>query len=111
MVQALVQLHHAEGYLFDASQARLRCLPHTIHLSALQLLKGVGVFRRSRQKANSYQNSVTAPIDRSFDEDVGDDADEDEMPELEPLADTNEDELSISVGKVDIESDSDESTY
>jgi len=27
----------AEGFEFDAQESRLRCMPHTVHLSALEV--------------------------------------------------------------------------
>jgi hypothetical protein len=37
LIAALERLHHNEGLPFNATQARLRCMPHTIHLSALKV--------------------------------------------------------------------------
>jgi hypothetical protein len=53
---------------------------------------------------------VTAPLGREFDDDNADgvDDDDDSVPELEPISDTD-DELSKAVGKVYFNSDSDES--
>jgi hypothetical protein len=76
-------------------------------------LEGVGVFKRlgrSRRGRDSYQVTVTAPLDREFDDNIADgmDDDDDKMPGLEPVSDTD-DELSKAVGKVAFDSDSDES--
>jgi hypothetical protein len=37
MMRTLEQFHRAEGYEFDAEQSRLRCLPHTVHLAAIEV--------------------------------------------------------------------------
>jgi hypothetical protein len=82
-------------------------------LTDLQLLEGIGVFKnlRGRRSVDSYQASVTAPLDRAFDEEIGgDDDDDDGMPTLDPVSDYD-DELSKAVGKVDFDSDSDNSLY
>ena len=36
MAEALEILHQAAGLEFDAQEARLRCMPHTVHLAALE---------------------------------------------------------------------------
>jgi hypothetical protein len=37
MVEELERLHKAEGLQFNSLWARLRCMPHTVHLSALEV--------------------------------------------------------------------------
>ena len=44
MMDHLERLHEEDGYEFDTTEARLRCMPHTVHLSALE----VSVSGRSR---------------------------------------------------------------
>ncbi|KAI0280551.1 hypothetical protein BC826DRAFT_975242 [Russula brevipes] len=34
------------GIRFSAQEARMRCMPHTIHLAAIKLLEGIGAIRR-----------------------------------------------------------------
>lgn len=50
----------------------------------MQLLEGLGVFKSDKKKQDEpYQDSVSAPVDRSFDDDaVGLDDDESEEPEI-----------------------------
>lgn len=36
MVDALARLSIEQGYVFDADEGRLRCMPHTVHLAALE---------------------------------------------------------------------------
>jgi hypothetical protein len=78
------------GVPFNASWARLRCMPHTIHLAAikvcfstmsmsmahsvpvLKLLEGIGAVSRAEGKkaasrAGNYQDTATASLDRSLD--------------------------------------------
>ncbi|KAJ7173030.1 hypothetical protein C8R43DRAFT_823676, partial [Mycena crocata] len=56
---------------FDAKAARIRCLPHTVHLAALKLLEGIGALPKAdptkRGADSTYQDSVTAPVDRQHD--------------------------------------------
>jgi len=37
MMECLERLHAGDGFEFDAAEARLRCIPHTVHLSALEV--------------------------------------------------------------------------
>ncbi|KAI5886567.1 uncharacterized protein SCHCODRAFT_02479852, partial [Schizophyllum commune H4-8] len=83
LVEEIERLCMLDGIRFSATQARLRCMPHTIHLSAikagtassyklrrliiLQLLEAIGAITRSEaDKASSrtvnYQDSVTSPL-------------------------------------------------
>jgi|SRR6267154_2544120 len=59
----------AEGIEFSHKKARICCLPHIMHLSVMQLLKGIGAIKPdSRCRESAYQDSVTAPIDREHDD-------------------------------------------
>lgn len=55
-----------------------------------QLLEGIGAVKKSRKKAtHAYQDSVTAPVDRSFDDAEGvdeDDEDDGEEDTINPRA-------------------------
>jgi hypothetical protein len=42
------------------------------------LLEGIGVLKRDKKSNENYQDSVTAPVDRSFDDDAIGQEDEDE---------------------------------
>ena len=37
MMEHLERLHAKDGFEFHAAEARLRCVPHTIHLAALEV--------------------------------------------------------------------------
>jgi hypothetical protein len=37
LLEALGHLHHKDGLSFNTTHSRLRCMPHTIHLSALEV--------------------------------------------------------------------------
>ncbi len=37
LMEALEAHHRAEGFIFNANHARLRCIPHTVHLAALKV--------------------------------------------------------------------------
>ncbi|KAJ6610130.1 hypothetical protein B0H10DRAFT_2293677, partial [Mycena sp. CBHHK59/15] len=70
---------------FIATEARIRCLPHTTHLAALKLLEGIGAIPKAdpkqRDAEGAYQDSVTAPIGREHDDEaaIGEDDGEDQM--------------------------------
>lgn len=36
MMDELERISNLKGYEFDANEARLRCMPHTVHLAALE---------------------------------------------------------------------------
>jgi hypothetical protein len=36
MMDALERLNETHGFDFDAQESRLRCMPHTIHLAAME---------------------------------------------------------------------------
>ena len=37
MTEHLERLHEEDGYEFNATETHIRCMPHTIHLSALEV--------------------------------------------------------------------------
>ncbi|KAI0302923.1 hypothetical protein BC826DRAFT_881232, partial [Russula brevipes] len=73
MVESIKERAALEGIKLDAAWARLRCMPHTIHLAAIKLLEAIGAVSKSdSQKATSrngnYQDSATAPLNRAHDD-------------------------------------------
>ncbi|KAL6303460.1 hypothetical protein BKA93DRAFT_698480, partial [Sparassis latifolia] len=72
MVEALERCFKAENIPFHASHARMRCVPHTIHLAALELLQAIGGFsstnnhEQSRGKyqatPDNYQEALQEPL-------------------------------------------------
>ncbi|KAF8145485.1 hypothetical protein K438DRAFT_1517231, partial [Mycena galopus ATCC 62051] len=63
LVAAIQRKCIANGIKFSASDSRLRCMPHTVHLAVLQLLEAVGAVEKSEKKKKtdvSYQENVTA---------------------------------------------------
>jgi hypothetical protein len=79
LVEALARYCTKEGIRFNAVEARLRCMPHTVHLSALKLLEGIGAYPKSNGRYNgNYQDSVTAPLSREHDDDAAMCEDEEE---------------------------------
>ncbi|KAM5546301.1 hypothetical protein V8D89_000427 [Ganoderma adspersum] len=76
LIAEIESLCHEHGIRFSAKQAQMHCVPHTIHLSALELLSALGVISKADQKAASsgsrcnYQESVTAPVDREHDNEL-----------------------------------------
>lgn len=109
MMETLETMLTRDGIEFSAEEARVRCMPHTVHLSAMevshcqlhltsvefipiQLLKAIGTFKDNKKKHSNgaYQDSVTAPIGREHDDDAinrddENDEDEDEDPDPEVM--------------------------
>ena len=99
-MEELERLHKAEGLEFNSLWACLRCMPHTVHLSALevhyfipyftiralivilscvQMLKAIGVIKESKKGAEKpYQDSVMAPLDREDERDIDEKEDDGE---------------------------------
>ncbi|KAL0945054.1 hypothetical protein HGRIS_014955 [Hohenbuehelia grisea] len=55
------------GIPFSARDARLRCMPHTIHLAAIRLLEGIRALStkqgdRATSRSGVYQESVNTPM-------------------------------------------------
>ncbi|KAJ7726133.1 hypothetical protein B0H16DRAFT_1429636, partial [Mycena metata] len=66
------------GIRFSVSDGRMRCMPHTIHLSALKLLEVIGALTKEEKRASkaksstsAYQDSATESLERTADEDAG----------------------------------------
>ncbi|KAG1811293.1 uncharacterized protein BJ212DRAFT_1278277, partial [Suillus subaureus] len=72
MCEALQELCQNEGVTFNAHWGRLQCMLHTTHLSALVLLEGIGAIKASSmtKNHNAYQDCVTAPLSREYDNNV-----------------------------------------
>ncbi|KAG1718428.1 hypothetical protein EDB19DRAFT_1984241, partial [Suillus lakei] len=66
LLQTLGEKCADEGIDFSDKHSRIRCLPHIVHLAAMQLLECIGAI--NKQVAMSYQESVTAPLDREHDD-------------------------------------------
>ncbi|KAJ7730736.1 hypothetical protein B0H16DRAFT_1329813, partial [Mycena metata] len=82
LVEAFERRCKEKNFTFSASHARMRCMPHTIHLSALKLLEAIGVLTKEEKDAaktntrgNCYQESATASPRRAADEEAGDTSD------------------------------------
>jgi len=58
------------GNYENLEESRLSCMLHTVHLAALELLESIGAVKHDK-KNDTYQDSVTAPVDRSFDDGAG----------------------------------------
>ncbi|TEB20234.1 hypothetical protein FA13DRAFT_1575090, partial [Coprinellus micaceus] len=58
LVQSLEVRFTAAGIPFSATNARMRCIPHIIHLAALQLLEGIGAISAT-EKRQVYQDIVS----------------------------------------------------
>ncbi|KAF8480752.1 hypothetical protein DFH94DRAFT_691835 [Russula ochroleuca] len=56
---------------FRPSDVQMHCMAHTVHLAALELLKGIGVVKDDKKE--TYQDNVTAPLDREYDDNTGSD--------------------------------------
>ncbi|THV03567.1 hypothetical protein K435DRAFT_577435, partial [Dendrothele bispora CBS 962.96] len=58
------------GIPFSAKDARLRCVPHTIHLAALKLLEAIGAVNKGSESQDTYQDSATARVECEFDDEA-----------------------------------------
>ncbi|PCH39151.1 hypothetical protein WOLCODRAFT_110592, partial [Wolfiporia cocos MD-104 SS10] len=83
MMGALEERFSREGIPFHAIEARMRCMPHTIHLSAIELLVAIGAFphasatsgslvasgawRNYQATPDNYQESVLEPLSTAAD--------------------------------------------
>ncbi|KAJ8515596.1 hypothetical protein ONZ45_g6994 [Pleurotus djamor] len=102
LMTTLEALHRGAGFDFPAKDARLRCIPHTIHLAALCLLEGIGALSPSDQvraagQEGGYQSVVTADDeddDALFLGEDGDDLDDSEA--TAPKDDLAEISLSVA---------------
>lgn len=116
MCEELQKLCEQEDISFNAQWARLRCLPHTTHLSALvvqislifcsclicfqfKLLEGIDAIKASKTMKNhdAYQDCVTAPLTREHDNDV---AGQEDQPEDESEPGENLHQVLSAVEKV-----------
>ena len=73
------------------------------YLAPYQLLEGIGAVKKSKKKDTlaAYQDSVTAPVDRRFDDDAeGVDIDEEEDEPEEQGGDNNETHHARALGQV-----------
>lgn len=71
MMSELEDLFFNQGIIFKAAHARGRCLPHIVHLAAIELLLGIGGLSESDLKdgdQRNYQDSATLSISREADE-------------------------------------------
>ena len=73
MVELQVRLAE-KGIAFSAKDARMRCLPHVIHLAALELLNAIDgtTTRQEAQRSegpDGYQEIITEPIELVLDDD------------------------------------------
>ncbi|KZW00765.1 hypothetical protein EXIGLDRAFT_794508 [Exidia glandulosa HHB12029] len=74
MMASLKRKHRAMSIPFDARMARLRCMPHTIHLAAEKMLQGIGAFKKQQGRTTNYQDDVI-PLSAAAD-DLAEAADE-----------------------------------
>ncbi|KAF8234451.1 hypothetical protein L208DRAFT_1013920, partial [Tricholoma matsutake] len=73
------------GYHFSAMDSCMCCMPHTVHLAAIKLLKGIGAIskadsKKAKSHSGNYQGNAIAPVDHEFDNEAvqqEDEADED----------------------------------
>ncbi|KAJ6528538.1 hypothetical protein B0H19DRAFT_942319, partial [Mycena capillaripes] len=79
----------SSGIPFSEENGRMRCMPHIIHLAALQLLKKVGAlsdddFVKACTSLSAYQDSATESTDRTRDSSLVDQLDEDTDEPVNP---------------------------
>ncbi|KAJ7321010.1 hypothetical protein DFH08DRAFT_671327, partial [Mycena albidolilacea] len=67
MVEAFERRCHEKDIPFLCRDARMRCMPHTIHLSALKLLEAIGMLtkeetKKSKSRDTVYQDAATESL-------------------------------------------------
>ena len=75
MVEGIARRAAEAGIPFSASWARMRCMPHTIHLAAIKLLEAIGALTKSEadkatSRSGNYQDSLSTPLSRTHDNDA-----------------------------------------
>jgi hypothetical protein len=111
------------GVPFNASWARLRCMPHTIHLAAikvwflttlhmsayvflnLELLEAIGAIssaegKKAASRAGNYQDATTASLDRDLDHDATTQDDVEGDPASHAIVPNQSESILSSVAKV-----------
>jgi hypothetical protein len=69
MLMALLEKCCNEQHVpFSATNARMQCLPHTVHLAVIKLLEGIRAMSKAEGKKASvcsinYQDNITTPLD------------------------------------------------
>ncbi|CAK5270384.1 unnamed protein product [Mycena citricolor] len=90
MMDALEAKCRAQNIVFSAEHARLRCMPHTVHLAALKLLEAIGAVekdsRKSKKAATTRRENYQEDVVRA-----AADADEDDDNEEAVMQDADED--------------------
>jgi|ERR1700678_1101013 hypothetical protein len=108
-----------EGIPFNATWARLRCMPHTIHLAAIkvcakiffmcqilrgqQLLEAIGAVsltesKKAMARSGNYQECVTAPLSEAANDFAVLQHEDDEDADIDDFG--NFDRVLVSVDKV-----------
>jgi hypothetical protein len=89
LLESLEERCNEEGIDFSHTKAWIRCLPHIIHLAAMQLLEGIGAIKSGAGCHGVYQESVTAPVDCDHDDNfaalLNDTDDEDHFETLQEV--------------------------
>ncbi|KAG1777342.1 hypothetical protein EV702DRAFT_970071, partial [Suillus placidus] len=99
MCEELQKLCEQEDISFNARRARLRCLPHTTHLSASVMLEGIGAIKASKTTKNhdAYQDCVTAPLTQEHNNDV---AGQEDQPEDKSESGENLHQVLLALRKI-----------
>ncbi|OCB88219.1 hypothetical protein A7U60_g4624 [Sanghuangporus baumii] len=63
MVSYLETQLFERGIEFSAEKARMRCMPHTIHLAAMRLLASIGAARTVTENTRNYQDDIYPPTE------------------------------------------------
>ncbi|KAF8234673.1 hypothetical protein L208DRAFT_1070791, partial [Tricholoma matsutake] len=73
LMTSLEQRCEERGITFSAQDARMRCMPHTVHLAAIKLLEGIGAIsnadgKKAAARGSNYQDNVTIPLACEYDD-------------------------------------------
>ncbi|KAK0454238.1 uncharacterized protein EV420DRAFT_1645133 [Desarmillaria tabescens] len=76
MVKAIKQRCREQAIPFSARNSCLHCMLHTVHLTVVKLLEGIGAISKDDGKkaknshTSSYQDSISAPLDASHNDEA-----------------------------------------
>ncbi|TDL20881.1 hypothetical protein BD410DRAFT_840861 [Rickenella mellea] len=95
LMESLEERCKSRGTTFSAIEARMQCMPHTVHLAALKILEAIGAVPKNQNSAaqsQNYQEIVTAPVGKDADHnDLVNQADEPEPVDPASVLNTEQD--------------------
>ncbi|KAH9008871.1 hypothetical protein EDB83DRAFT_2235051, partial [Lactarius deliciosus] len=102
MIKEIEHRCHQAGHKFCAKDARMWCMPHTIHLAAIKLLEGIGLISKadSELAASSnfiYQDEINTRLECEYDPEA---APEDDGGDIETVPVDPSENIQTAVQKL-----------